>query len=473
MKQWVPLFQIFLNSTSSEVDASHYFQQQHNPNTSSFLSLLLTPTPSPSSLPTHQNPPIFIQTLPLFVQSRILSFLTIECLHFCHRRLRSLAIHILSSDLPSSSDHPGFWVHRAAYDLLDAVSSSEPSPSFPPRNKDVFHTLPDWLQGSIATARPLLTWLPMPQSQLLRSTDFHSMVFNNEPEPEGMVIEEEEVDSCSLVASLDPQACDRAIALKAEVLASVSTSEAVRIADGIRQLCLDSGPNFELALLGLIKPWEGDDEIVSVLLSNLSGDGCSCKWPAHILCSTSLPKLLNLKTPASRVLLSATISLCKLHPADTVDALLFPLALRKKGINVVICDVLVRVIKESLHTSHVSAFCQKLLCGDRKDRRLVCLPCHQDLISDELVWTEPMFTLFQHILNHGVYLSPDTADQLVSVIVNVAEEYSGSLKFGNFFLCFVTKCTRAAKSCKVRLEKAAEKTCTFVTKSILLKLDNQ
>ena len=356
------------------------------------------------------------------------------------------------------------------------MSSAETTLPNPLQKEDVFHALPDWLQGSIAATNPLLSWLPMSHSQLPRTTDLCSMVFPDDPESEDMVIEQEEVDSCSpAAASLDPRACDRATALKAEILDSVSTSEARRIAHDMRQLCLECGPNNELALLGLIEPWEGDDETLSVLISNLSGDGelVSSNWASHVLCSISLPKLLNLKTPASRVLLSATISFCKLHPVATVEALLFPLALCKEGISIVLCDVLTRVIKECLHTSHVSAFCQKLLCAEVKDRRLVCLPCHQDLISNELVWSEPMFTLFQNILNLNVYLTPDSADQLVSVIVDMADKFTVSLKFGNFFLCFVTKCARSAKLYKVILEKAAEKTDTFVTKSILSKLGGQ
>lgn len=474
MKQWVPLFEIFLNSPSPEVEASLYFQQQQNPSTSSFLSLLLALVPSPISLSANHDPPIFVQTLPLFVQCRILSFLTTESLHFCHYRLRSLATSILSSDTPSSSDHPGFWVHRAARSLLNTLFFSKPS-SYDCPLDDQFYALPDWFQDGIATAHPILTWLPLSCSQFPKTT-VHSAVLPDEPERKAMVIEHEEVDSCSSPpASLNYLVCDRATALKSEISAAVSTSEAIRIARDIRQLCLDFGPNSELALLGLIEPWEGDDEIISVLLSNLSGDGglISNKWPAHVLCSISLPKLLTLRAPASRVLLASTINFCKFHPVAAVDALLFPLALRKDGINTVLCDVLTRIIKECLHKSHVSAFCQRLLSGERKDKRLVCLPCHQDLISDEVVWNDPIFMLFQQILNQDIFLTPDSADKLVSVIFDVADKFSTSLKFGNFFLCFVTKCTRAAKIHKVMLEKAARKTSTFVTESILLKLGVQ
>lgn len=368
-------------------------------------------------------------------------------------------------------------MRRAACNLLDVVSSSEPTSCSSLQEKDEFHNLPDWLQGRTTSLTPLLSWLPISSSQLPRTTmDLDFVVSSGEPKNEAMDIDQEQVDSCSVPAeSLDSEDSGRAIALKAEILASVSTSEALRIARDIRKLCSDAGSNNEIALLSLIEPWEGDDETLSVLLSNLSDDGGSgsYNWPAHVLCSILLPKLLNLRTPASRVLLSSTVSFCKLHQVAAAEALIFPLVLRKEGINIVLCDVLTRVIKECLHKSHISAFCQKLLCGEGKDRKVVCLPCHRDLISDELVWTEPLFTLFQHILNQDVYLTPDSVEHIVFVIVDVADKFLASLKFGNFFLCFVTKCRRAASFYKVMLEKAAEKTNTFVTKSILLKLDAQ
>lgn len=62
-------------------------------------------------------------------------------------------------------------------------------------------------------------------------------------------------------------------------------------------------------------------------------------------------------------------------------------------------------------------------------------------------------------------------DQLVSVIFNGADKYSTWLKFGNNSLCFVTKCTRAAKFHEVVLGESSKRWNTFVTKSVLLKLD--
>ncbi|KAG1330154.1 hypothetical protein COCNU_02G001220 [Cocos nucifera] len=514
MERWVPLLHIFLHSLSPEGEASLWFQnqnsQQHHhysqpnapplpPYTSAFLSLLFTPTSalqlktSITSSSPERHELIWIQTLPPTLQSRILSFLVVENHRFCRRRLRSLAAHILGSNTLAS---PDFWVRRAALNLLDAVSSSDPTPLEPllpdqhlqqASEEEEFYSLPQWLKDSTSAATPLLPWLPLPLGPSPKTSRRAFGLFSEEKkETINLVTEQEEEreqvrqnlepesssSSASPLPPLDPHIHNRASSLKADLSASDSTPEAIRLAREILQLCLDSGAANQLAVLGLTEPWEADDLTASVLLSHLAGeDGLHfVGWPSHVLCSVSLPKLLILENTASRVLLSATIGFCKLHPTAAVEALLLPLALRKEGINVVICDAMTRIMRECLHPSHVSAFCQRLLCGESNDRRLVCLPCHRDLLSDELVWTEPLFMLFQHILNRDVRLTPDATDRLVSVVDEVAAEFSRSLKFGNFMLCLVTKCARASSIHGVLLERAAGRTDTFVTKSILSKL---
>ncbi|RZS12563.1 hypothetical protein BHM03_00044033 [Ensete ventricosum] len=480
LERWLPLFEIFLNSAAPESDASVWFDNHHH-STSAFLSLLLSAAPSSRS-----PPPILLQTVPPALQSRILSFLAVH--HRCFPRacLRSLAAHFLdSSPFTAGSD---FWARKAADHLLGAVSSSAP-PVACGHTLDHLHrgtnendvglyALPQWLKDPVFAADPLLPWLPLPAGSLPRSNDRY---FAAEPQAMELVaLQDDEPATYSPPPPpppppppvLDPQIIERTSVLKAELLASEAAPKAILLAKDIRQLCLDSGTGSQLMVLGLIQPWEADDEMASVLLSNLSGEhGLGfVGWHAHVLCSLVLPKLLTLQKPASRVLLSATTRFCQLHPVAAVEALLLPLALRKGGLNVVLCDALARVIRECLHPVHVSAFCQRLLCGNAGDRRPVCLPCHGELLSDELVWTESLFTLFNHVLNHNVCLTPDTADQLVSVIDEKAHKFSKSLKFGNFMLCFVSKCARASSLHKVSLERAALRTETFVTKSILSKL---
>lgn len=460
MKTWIPLFELFLNSPTPDFDASLYFQQQNNPSRSSFLSLLLTPLPSPSS----QNSLIFFQTLPSFVQSRILSFFSNESLLFSSHHIRSLCAHILNSS-SSSVHNTDFWVHRAACNLIDVVI------------KDEFYDLPDFFRSSNTFTSPL-PYLPISYQEFKNMTDIDPILCPSESiKDEVLFTEQEVIDSCSPISSsLDPSTCEKAIAFKTKILDAASSLEAMHIANEIHELCLGCGQHNELELLGLMEAWEADDEILAVVLANLNrecDDLVSSEWPAHVLCAVILPKFLVMKSPVSRVLLSSVISFCKLFPVAAVDALIFPLFFLKDGINVVLCDVLTRIMKECLHRCHVSAFFQKLLVLKKSERHIVCLSCHRELICDELVWTEQTFSLFQNVLNMEVYMTPDSVDEIVTVIVEKAESFSKSLKFGNFFLCFVTKCSRARNVYKDLLEEAAEMTNTFVTGSILSKLGSQ
>ncbi|XP_039143649.1 uncharacterized protein LOC120280771 [Dioscorea cayenensis subsp. rotundata] len=472
-QQWLPLFTIFLNSPSPENEASLWFQQglQLHPSPSSFLSLLLSP---PSRSPNS----IFFLTLPSFVQARILSFFAYDRRRFSPSILRILAGNVVRS---SGSD---FWVLRSARNLLDVLplddcQSLEPSREVEAEEcGDVFYSLPHWLCDHAASTTPLLPWLPLSREHYHSSLQVKGRTFRNNaprnmdfwPESVGNN-QDDEIEISS--PSLDVLGREKAAALKGGILALDSTAKAMHIAGEIRKLCVDYGTNNRSAILSLIEPWKADDETLSVLLFSLSNenDTSATSWSAHLLCSFVLPKYLVLNSPASRVLLSVTIGFCKLHPTAAVDAFLFPLTLRKEGINVVLCDVLSRIIRECLHPSHVSAFCQRLVCAEEDDdKECICLPCHRDCMSNELVWTESLFVLFQHILNFDVWLTPDTVDKLVSVISEKADKFSNSLKFGNFLLCFVMKCGNISKMHKDSLEKAVNHTDTFVTKSILSKL---
>ncbi|KAI0524268.1 hypothetical protein KFK09_003634 [Dendrobium nobile] len=485
MEQWLPLFQILLDSPSPEGEASFWLLEQHHelhsPATSAFLSLLLSPSPlhSLSSLtasPSSSNPLIWFQTLPFSIQTRILSLLAAESRRFCPRRLQSLACHIMNSDLPFSADHPAFWVRRAARNLFDALPGSVLE-SEQRASENEFDSLPHWLENVAKTNTPLLPWLPVNVSHLQKAAAFE---FAKKSRSKELVSKNgkikplsESEDNDNSPPPLLSQSIQKANALKAELLAIDCTADSLHLADKIRQLCLESGVGNELKVLELIEPWEATDETLSVLLLHLVNDGglFSKSWPSYVLCSMALPKLLTLQSPASRALLSATICFCKQHQTAAVEGLIFPLMLHKEGINAMLCDVLVMLIKECLHPSHVSAFCQRLLCGEGKGRKLVFLPGHQGLISEQVVWTESSFHLFQNIMNLEVYFTPDTNDKLVSVIDEMASKFSNSLKFGNFLLCFVTKCSYAVNAYKVQLRDATEKTSTLVTRSILSRLN--
>lgn len=367
-------------------------------------------------------------------------------------------------------------MRRAARNLSDVL----PEPVFELEQgvkEDEFDSLPHWLEDVAKASTPLVPWLPVNVNFFQKSASFELAEKTRNKELVNMsgkikALSDSEIRDVN-PAPLHPQSLEKAAVLKAELLVIDSTVHFLHMADKIKQLCSESGAENELKLLELIEPWDADDDMLSILLLHLVNDSSlfSKSWPSYVLCSMALPKLLTLQSPASRALLSATICFCKQHQTAAVEALILPLVLHKEGINAVLCDVLVRIIKECLHPSHVSAFCQRLLCEEGKGRRLVLLPCHQGLISEQMVWTESSFNLFQNLMNLDVFFTPDTNDQLVCAIVEMASKFSKSLKFGNFLLCFVTKCNHAVNARKLQLRDATEKTSTLVTRSILSRLN--
>lgn len=420
---------------------------------------------------------MFVQTLPSMVQARILSFLAVERQRFCRRELRSLARNILSG-----GGGLDFWVERAACNLLDVLSESRISglslDSGEKKAEDEFDSVPCWLKD-LAGAGNLLPWLPVSPEDLMNSRTLYGDSGNNEDTLCGVGQDEEElmdevVDEVEIVRPmndpLEPEIQNKAASLKARIMNFESASKTVDLANEIQELCSKTGGN-SLTVLGLIEPWLVDDETASFLISNLSnGSEEELTWPSQVLSSIILPKMLALEEPAPRVLLTATVEYCKLHQRAAEYALLLPLILRKDGINNPICDVITRIVKECLHPAHVSALCQKLLCGDQDERRVICLPCHHYLISDQMVWTESLFNLLQNFLNHNVCLTQDSVDHIVYEVQHSAEKFSKSLKFGNFLLCLVIKCSPLLKSHKRVLAEAVGRTNTLVTKSILSKL---
>ncbi|KAM7509656.1 hypothetical protein LguiA_020109 [Lonicera macranthoides] len=497
MESWVPLLDTFLNSTCPETEASLWLQQSFNPSsntttTNSFLSFLAKPTDvivldsSSSSYPlspTNTKRVMWIQTLPNAVQARILSFLASDHRRFCLHKLSNLARAVLSD-----GQEVEFWVKRAARQLLDRVSDSNYEwvscfnlDSEEERVNNDFGSLPEWLKDAANTDDLLLPWLPISTDELNVRMPFSA--YGDDEDLEVVVEKEEEEKEDNLNRSgmevdivrpkndpIEPKIVEKVACLKTRILNFESTSKTVELSNEIRQICVGEGVD-SLAILGLIEPWKVDDETASILISNLSdGNEEELGWPSHVLCSIILPKLLLLKESASRVLLTATIEYCKLHQRAAVYALVFPLILLIEGINNPISDVMIRIMKECLHPAHVSAFCQKLLCGEEDDRKFICLPFHRCLISNQLVWTESVFNLFYNILNHNVHFTQDSVDQLVYKVNESVGGFSKSLKFGNFLLCLVNKCGPLLKCHKVALIEAVEQTNTLVTRSILSKL---
>ncbi|KAG6413880.1 hypothetical protein SASPL_126595 [Salvia splendens] len=490
MESWIPLLQVFLNSTCPETEASKWLEEMFNPpasyspriSTTSFLSLLMRP--SNNSAVQHSSPQekrvMWIETLPSVVQARILSFLAYEHQRFCTRELCRLARVLLSE-----GRRVDFWVKKAAQQLLDLVSLSNYQwlshlnlESEEETEEDDFYMMPDWLRDAAIDGESVFPWLPMSVDELSAKMPLTGSSGGDEDD---LLIDVEEskqknIDVVMVEIGEDESNIDNEVekvakSLKTELLHIDSNLKAVELAREIRKLC-SGGRRQRLLILNLIEPWSADDETATVLLCHLSDgiDADECDWPSHILCSVFLPKFLVLNEPSSRVLLNATLDYCKTHQKAAEYALLFPLVLRKDGVNSPICDVLTRVVRECLHPAHVSAFCQKLLTKDEDVLRFVCLPCHRCLISEELVWTESLFSLWRNILDHNVHLMQDSVDQLVEQVCKYSKRYSKSLKFANFVLCLINKCTPSLRPHKLILTAAVEKSDTLVTKSILSKL---
>ncbi|KAL5224007.1 hypothetical protein ABZP36_010646 [Zizania latifolia] len=474
MEQWLPLFRHLLASPAPNAAAAFSSGGVDCPSSPppavALLRILLSPAPT---LPASDPPAILFQTLPPLVQSQALSFLSSSAGLLDSALVRSLATRVLSAP-PGGYD---FWVCRGARHLLDGLPRRGDVDA-PGEFLDGFHEPPPWLKEAAARARPALPWLPLDWGSVKASSVCGGRDGFDRVGLESLVLEQHENSEMQEVEcvpsppalSLTALTEQKALALRKEILVSYSILGTHRVAKDLQELCVESR-NAE-AVLSIVQPWKADDDTVRVLLSSLvlEEDGTHGKGPALILCSLFLPKLLDLQRPVSSVLLSAALDLCKRHPAAALEAVLFPLVLRKEGLNVPQCDVLTRIVKDCMHPLHVTAFCHRLLSGDERERRPVCMPEHWGNIGSIVIWTESLFALLYSILNQDICLTPSTTEKLVSVIDEMASNFSRSLKFGNFLLCFVSKCGCESKIHRVLLESAAERTDTFLTKAILAKL---
>lgn len=350
-----------------------------------------------------------------------------------------------------------FWVKRAAHNLLDEM----PEGSLP---KDSFFDLPPWLREASSNETPLLPWLPFDKSKLpeKRTKHLHVQVDKQNFESVSSIFPS---PSLKQGPPLSNQAIGRAVELKKKIRTVESVPETIVLAEKIQNICIETQNSLEV--LSLIEPWEINDDLVRVLLLNISVE------PSLILSSILLPKLLTLQTQPSSLIISTTLEFCKKQPVGAVDSLLFPLIFRIQGLNVPLCDLITKVTKDCMHPLHVSFFIQRLLCAEEgREIKSVCLPQHQEDVSNELVWNETLFQLLYNMINRDtdVILTPDSVEKLVSAIGEMASKFAKSLKFGSFVLCFVNKCGDRLTSHKDFLERAAQKTDTFVTKAILVRL---
>lgn len=482
MEQWLPLFRHLLACPVANADAFSSIAASVDfpsspPPAAALLRLLLSPAPTLPASASDPTAAILFQTLPPFLQSQALSFLASSAGLLDSHLLRALAARVLSAP----PGRYGFWALRGARHLLDRLPEEEGVPGVASEEFiDGFHEPPPWLKEMAVRARPVLPWLPVDCRSVVGSGTRGGGCGGDGLDGIGLetlvLAQDEDVEMEEVGSVLPPQAppladsvVQRALTMHKEIVTTESVLVAQRVKD-LQDLCVES--RNAAAVLSLVQPWEADDDTLRVLLSSLvlQEDGVRGGGPALVLCSVFLPQLLELQRPPSSVLLSAALDFCKRYPAAALEAVLFPLVLRKGGLNVPQCDVLTRIVKECMHPLHVTAFCHRLLSGVEQERKPVCMPQHHENVGTHLVWTESLFALFYSILSQDICLTPSSVGELISVSDECAPEFSRSLKFGNFLRCFLSKCWHQCKNQRVLLERAAERTNTFLTKTILAKL---
>ncbi|KAJ1259662.1 hypothetical protein BS78_10G173200 [Paspalum vaginatum] len=483
MEQWLPLFDHLLacpaaNAAAFASSPSSGDCPSEPAPAAALLLLLLSPAPTLPASDRTADTTILFQILPPFLQSQALSFLASSAGLLDRCLIRSLAARVVSAP----PGRYGFWARRGARHLLDGLPEEEGVPGVASDGFcEGFHELPTWLKEAAERAHPVLPWLPVDcRSAMgggtragrggadgLGGIGLETLVLDQDVDVE---MREAECVLPPRAPPLGDSVVQRALAVQKEIAAAESVLAAQRVVKDLQDLCVES--RNAAAVLSLVQPWGADDDTLRVLLSSLvlQEDGVHGGGPALVLCSVFLPQLLELQRPASSVLLSAALDLCKRHPAAALEAVLFPLVLRKGGLNVPQCDVLTRIVKECMHPLHVTAFCHRLLSGEEQERKPVCMPQHHENVGTHLVWTESLFALFYSILSQDICLTPSTVDELICVIDERASEFSRSLKFSNFLLCFVSKCWCECKDQRVLLERATERTNTFLTKAIMVKL---
>ncbi|GLJ12168.1 hypothetical protein SUGI_0185900 [Cryptomeria japonica] len=397
MERWVPLLEIFLRSACPVGEASHCIQthqRKGGPLASGlwkFVPHLLSKnvvfydeeegkdqsagTPSSSI-----GKCMWIETLPSAMQSSILTFLSVE-----HGRFRTEDLQVLAQTLVAKPDLD-FWVRRAAENLFFTVVGHTAS-AFPTVQRIEAWR---WMNTTLCPNSWKIVkedqthyslgfqWLSrMPKSQqvisgnLRRSgiepvgerneesrytADYGSEIqhatscISDEAAGSGAatstdvnIVDQEKIDS---KLALLPQIYAQATSLREALLSfdSNSYSNVSIISDKMYTLCMIADSR---EVLSFIKPWEVDDEVTLQLVESL------------------------LKGQ------EAVLQAGKVHQRATVDALLLPLMLYKKGLNVAVCEVLHRLIKDCLQAEHVSSFFQKLLCEEIQQQSVICLPCHK------------------------------------------------------------------------------------------------
>ncbi|KAH6558361.1 hypothetical protein KP509_1Z067700 [Ceratopteris richardii] len=220
-----------------------------------------------------------------------------------------------------------------------------------------------------------------------------------------------------------------------------------------------------------LKPWEMKDDSLLDMMKVFLGKESGFAWCAQIFSYCLLPKLILLEQPASSFLISAIMEASKIHARATIDTLLIPLVLHEKGLNKVQCDVINRLLKDSLSDNHISSFCGKIFLGNRRQQLPFPDPpfMRRNYLSAAVIWSEPAWTMLQNILGHHIDLDRDLLEVLVYECCEAGVKFTKSLKYCNLLLCLVSKFGSLLQPYKSRLQRVAEQTETFITRALLNK----
>ncbi|KAK2993404.1 hypothetical protein RJ640_021623 [Escallonia rubra] len=230
MEPWVPLFDVFLNSTCPETEASQLLQQSFNPSsstaTSSLLSLLTKPTkiivvnsssPSPSPPPTKRD------------------------------------LSRLAKDVLNDAKDMDFWKKEW---MMNLDSEEE-------RVDDEFGSLRNWPKDSASSNESVLGF------PCCRADEYTSAEVDERKQDDAEKGEMGDNVVHLMNDPINPNIEKMAASLRSRILDYESSSQTVELASQIYKLCVESAAD-SLAVLGLIEPWKADDETASVLMSHLS-----------------------------------------------------------------------------------------------------------------------------------------------------------------------------------------------------------
>ncbi|KAG0568846.1 hypothetical protein KC19_6G049000 [Ceratodon purpureus] len=449
------------------------------------------------------------------MQTDILTFLSAERRHFLSKDLV-----VLASTLLAARD-TDFWVRLAASSLLNFQNGYTPTLS-QKQALDEYNSLPSWLEEYKGSESALISDLPPRQedartenndealgqaeeelakkitsnggdkvihidddqdelptsraqstSQTLlgkRKHDANPEIDSQHTSPQAQVKEgpapENTMPGSDNLEAVSDEDDNTAKEILGEDLFSRAKNLGISLQSNSSHLGLPSdieimsiASNLSL-VLKLIKPWLADDETTSLLVGALLGEQSGYAQSTQILTHVLLPKLTSMQEPPSRTLGSAVLQAGKAHPRATVDAIIIPLLVNPEAGSTVKCDLINRVVKECFSPEGASSLCNRLFCPRTEEQKL-----------HSWVWTEGTVGVVHTLLSLKVALEEAALEGMISLLEQYCNQFSASLKFSNLLLNLVTKYGSQIKPYKAVLQQVVSSTKTFLTKSILAKVN--